>query len=175
MKVQVQVADFIDFGPQLQTAKSLVDECLNEWSADSRPEIRAVVTRAFNTDKEGQINRSDIFMLLRLDIDDGRWRQAMEAIRDAMRVIGSKEYVRFYQRRSIEDALAAGHHRPRPRLTRATLFDWPLHKQRDAVEARRAALAAEIGRTKPYSERRAMLTERLRQSTIEALKLELAL
>ncbi|TIY10421.1 MAG: DUF3164 family protein, partial [Mesorhizobium sp.] len=51
--VKVQVADTIDFGAQLQIAKSLIDECLTEWSADSRPEIRAVVTRAFNTDKEG--------------------------------------------------------------------------------------------------------------------------
>jgi hypothetical protein len=66
MKVSVAVADFVDFGPQLQVAKTLIDECLNEWSADSRPEIRAIVTRAFNTDKEGQINRSEIFMLLRL-------------------------------------------------------------------------------------------------------------
>jgi hypothetical protein len=98
MKVQVQVADHVDFGPQLQIAKSLVDECLNEWSADSRPEIRAIVTRAFNTDKQGQINRSEIFMLLRLDIEDDRWRRAMEAIREAMRVVGSKVYTRFYER-----------------------------------------------------------------------------
>lgn len=103
MKVQVQVSDFVDFGPQLQTAKALIDECLNEWAADSGPEIRAVVTRAFNTDKEGQINRSEIFMLLRLEIDDERWRRAMEAIRDAMRVTGSKTYVRFYERRSGDD------------------------------------------------------------------------
>ena len=95
MKVTVQVADYIDFGPQLQIAKSLIDECLNEWAADSGPEIRAIVTRAFNTDKEGQINRSEIFMLLRLEITDGRWLKAMDAIRDAMRVVGSKEYVRF--------------------------------------------------------------------------------
>ncbi len=95
-KVSVQVADRIDFGAQLQIAKALIDECLTEWSADSRPEIRAIVTRAFNTDKEGQINRSEIFMLLRLDIEDGRWRRAMEAIRDAMRVVGSKTYVRVY-------------------------------------------------------------------------------
>ncbi|MBZ0164592.1 MAG: DUF3164 family protein [Notoacmeibacter sp.] len=100
MKVQVQVADFIDFGPQLQVAKGLIDECLNEWSADSRPEIRAIVTRAFNTDREGQINRSEIFMLLRLDIGDERWVRAMDAIRDAMRVTGSKTYVRFYERPS---------------------------------------------------------------------------
>jgi hypothetical protein len=38
-KVQVQVADHIDFGPQLQIAKELIDECLNEWAADSRPSI----------------------------------------------------------------------------------------------------------------------------------------
>ncbi|MCC5966156.1 MAG: DUF3164 family protein [Natronohydrobacter sp.] len=35
-KVQVQVADHIDFGPQLQIAKELIDECLNEWAADMR-------------------------------------------------------------------------------------------------------------------------------------------
>lgn len=103
MKVQVQVSDFIDFGPQLQIAKELVDECLNEWAADARPEIRAVVTRAFNTDKQGQINRADVFMLLRLDIHEQRWMMAMDAIRDAMRVTGSKTYVRFYERDRPDD------------------------------------------------------------------------
>ncbi|TCU35425.1 DUF3164 family protein [Rhizobium azibense] len=107
MKVQVQVSDFIDFGPQLQVAKKLLDECLMEWSADSRPEIRAVITKAFNTEKEGQVNRSEIFMLLRLDIDDPRWQDAMRAIREAMRVTGSKEYVRFYRRPTIDDSWRA--------------------------------------------------------------------
>ncbi|TMV10372.1 DUF3164 family protein [Ruegeria sediminis] len=101
-KVQVQVSDRIDFGPELQIAKELVDECLNEWSADARPEIRAIVTRAFNTDKAGQINRSEIFMLLRLEIEDARWRRAMDAIRDAMRVVGSTTYVRCYERDSAD-------------------------------------------------------------------------
>lgn len=96
--VQVQVADQIDFGPQLQIAKTLIDECLKEWAADARPELRAIVTRAFNTDKTGQINRAEIFMLLRLDIDDDRWKRAMTAIRDAMRVVGSKTYIRCYER-----------------------------------------------------------------------------
>ncbi|SIR41342.1 Protein of unknown function [Rhizobium sp. RU35A] len=98
MRVQVQVADLIDFGPELQVAKKLVDECLNEWSADSRPEIQTLVSDAFDTDKEGKINRSKIFMLLRHSIEDDRWKRAMDAIRDAMRVTGSKEYVRFYVR-----------------------------------------------------------------------------
>ncbi len=98
LKVQVQVADRVDFGPELQIAKGLIDECLNEWSAESRPEIRAVVTRAFNTDKEGQVNRAEIYTLLRLAIEDSRWTRAQDAIRDAMRVTGSREYVRFYER-----------------------------------------------------------------------------
>lgn len=106
-KVTVQVADHIDFGPQLQIAKTLVDECLTEWSAESRPEIRAIVTRAFNTDKAGQINRSEIFMLLRLPIEDARWQEAMRAIRDAMRVVGSKTYVRLYRRQTLESAWEA--------------------------------------------------------------------
>ncbi|MBN8294711.1 DUF3164 family protein [Rhodobacter sp. NTK016B] len=101
-KVTVQVADHIDFGPQLQIAKELVDECLNEWAAEARAEIRAIVTRAFNTDKAGQINRSEIFMLLRLEIEDARWKEAMRAIRDAMRVVGSKTYVRLYRRETPE-------------------------------------------------------------------------
>ncbi len=102
MKIQVQVSDLITFGPELQVAKQLIDQCLTEWSADSRPEIQSIVTRAFNTEKEGQVNRADVFMLLKLEIDDARWKTAMEAIRDAIRVTGSKEYVRFYKRDSLE-------------------------------------------------------------------------
>lgn len=98
LKVQVQVADNVEFGPELQVAKSLVDECLNEWSEDARAEIRAIITRAFNTDKAGQINRAEIFSLLRLNIEDDRWQRAMGAIRDAMRIVGSKTYVRCYRR-----------------------------------------------------------------------------
>jgi Protein of unknown function (DUF3164) len=107
MMVKVQVSDLTVFGPQLQIAKSLIDECLNEWSADSRPEIQAIVTLAFNTDKEGQINKAGLYTLLRLDISDARWNRAMDAIRASMRITGSKEYVRFYTRETIEDGWTA--------------------------------------------------------------------
>lgn len=102
MAIELRVADQIDFGPELQVAKGLLDECLNEWAAEARPEIRAIVTRAFNTDKEGQINRSEIFMLLRLEIEDERWQRAMAALREAIRVIGSKQYLRFRMRPAVD-------------------------------------------------------------------------
>jgi len=92
------VADRIEFGPELQSAKSLVDECLNEWSNDSRAELRMIVNRAFQVDKEGRINRAEIFQLLRAEIEDERWKRAMKAVRDSIRVVGSKEYVRVHVR-----------------------------------------------------------------------------
>ena len=104
MKVQFQVSDLLDFGPELQAAKKLVDACLAEWSAGSRDEIRAIVNRAFNVDKEGHINRAELFMLMRVAIEDPRWQQAVTAIRDSIRVVGSKTYIRFYQRPSPDAA-----------------------------------------------------------------------
>ena len=98
MKVQVQIAERVEFGPELQVARDLVDECLAEWSTTSRDEIRAIVGHAFQVDKAGGISRTAIYSLLRLDIEDGRWRAAMAAIRDAMRVTGSKSYIRCYRR-----------------------------------------------------------------------------
>ncbi len=58
--------------------------------------------RVLLTDKEGKVNRGEIFMLLRLDIDDPRWKEAMRAIRESLRVTTSKEYVRFYERDTLE-------------------------------------------------------------------------
>lgn len=97
-KVEVRINDFIDFGSELQIAKGLVDACLNEWSEDARPEIRAVITNAFHTDQAGMVNRSEIIKLTRLPIEDARWKRAMDAIRDAQRVVGSKTYIRCYRR-----------------------------------------------------------------------------
>ncbi len=45
--------------------------------------------------------------LLRLEITDPRWLQAMKAIRDAMRVEGSKTYVRCHRRATVDGAWQA--------------------------------------------------------------------
>lgn len=106
-KVQVATAEHVEFGPELQEAKKLFDQCLNEWSEDADDKLRAIVTRAFNTDKAGKINTAEIYSLLRLDIDDPRWKRAMDAIRAAMRVVGSKTYVRCYHRPAQDAAWQA--------------------------------------------------------------------
>ncbi len=106
MKVQVAIADQITFGPSLATAKQMIDACLIEWGGESRPEIRALVNSAFAVER-GQINRTGIFSLLRLDIDDARWLSAMQALRDAIRITGTKAYVRFYERATADAAWSA--------------------------------------------------------------------
>uniref|UniRef100_UPI002269DA48 DUF3164 family protein n=1 Tax=unclassified Sphingomonas TaxID=196159 RepID=UPI002269DA48 len=70
------------------------------WSAESHVAIRALVDRVFAVDKEGQISHAGLFMLLRVEIHDERWKRAMDAIRDSMRVIGSRTYIRFYDRQA---------------------------------------------------------------------------
>lgn len=97
-KVTVAVAETIVFGPELQVAKTIVDECLREWSADSRSEIQTLITRAFDVDSQGRINRNALLSLLRLDLTDERWLRAMQAIRDSFRVVGSKRYIRMHER-----------------------------------------------------------------------------
>lgn len=104
LKVQVQIADQITFGPELQEAKSLLDELFIEWGSGSHEVLRAVVDQTFSVEKEGQINRADLFKLLRIECAEPRWKQAMEAIKDSIRVFGTKKYVRFY-RRPAADAL----------------------------------------------------------------------
>lgn len=102
MKVEVRVADLMDFGPELQTGKVLLDECLNDWSSDARPEVRALITKTFNTDKEGQVNRALLFVMLSLDVEDPRWNRAMDAFREAIRIVGSKTYYRIQMRDAVD-------------------------------------------------------------------------
>lgn len=97
-KVQRAIAEHITFDERLQAAKALIDECITEWSQNSRPELRVLVNNAFQVDKEGNINTGRVLGLRRLDISDERWMAAMKAISEAVQVVGSKAYVRVYER-----------------------------------------------------------------------------
>lgn len=97
-RVTIQVADQLTFGPGLQVAKEMVDACLTEWSADARPELRVLVQEAFRTDKAGQVSTDAVFRLLRMEIEDAAWQRAMQALRESVRIEGSKSYIRFHER-----------------------------------------------------------------------------
>ena len=62
-KVVVAINESIHFGPELQAAKALIDECLREWTQGSRAELKAIINDAFNVDKQGNMNTSRVLGL----------------------------------------------------------------------------------------------------------------
>lgn len=104
MRLQVQVADLIKFGPELQVARALLEECVAEWVEGARAELRMIVLDAFRLDKAGEIRTAAILGLRRYEIEDDRWKRAMTAIADSITVIGSKSYIRFSMRPTVKAA-----------------------------------------------------------------------
>lgn len=106
-KITVQVADRIVFGPELEIAKGKIDQWLLTQIEDSSAELRAFVMRAFDVDKKGTVNQAELLRLRHLEITDQIWVEAMRAITDAIRPLGTKQYIRFYRRASKEAAWEA--------------------------------------------------------------------
>ena len=92
------IAENITFDERLQAAKKLIDECLNEWTGQGPGELRVIVQDAFDVDKQGNINTNKILSLRRHNIEDERWKRAMDAIGDAIQVVGTRPYIRIYER-----------------------------------------------------------------------------
>lgn len=91
-------ADNVVFDERLQAAKALIDECLAEWSKGAHPGLVTIVNDAFRTDTKGELRTNRVLALRRHDINDIRWKNAMDAIADSLQVVGSKTYIRVYER-----------------------------------------------------------------------------
>ena len=98
LRVNVAMKDVMMFDERLQAAKALIDECLNEWTQDSRSELRVIVQQAFDVDKDGHISTAKVLSLRSLKIEDAKWQRAMQALSDSLHTLATREYVRLYQR-----------------------------------------------------------------------------
>jgi hypothetical protein len=101
-RVEVSTGTFLSLGPELQAAKSLVDECLGRWSENADDNLRTIVNDAFDVGSEGRVKVDRILALRRVQIHDDTWKRAMEAITEAVRITRSKRYVRFHYRENID-------------------------------------------------------------------------
>lgn len=97
-KIVRAISDSIVFDERIQAAKALIDACVKDWIKNASDEIKAIVDNAFATDKQGNINTGRVLQLRRLEIKDERWLKAMDAISDSLQVVGSKSYIRVYER-----------------------------------------------------------------------------
>jgi hypothetical protein len=97
-QITIKVQDTIEFGPELQVAKDIIDECVLEWSEGANDNLRAIIFDAFEVDQAGKLNVSRILSLRRIKIDDARWLKAMEAISESLQVAVSKTYINFKEK-----------------------------------------------------------------------------
>lgn len=97
-KVLRAISEHLRFDERLMAAKGLIDECIHDWAQGSTPELQVLVNDAFNVDKQGNINTVRVLALRRLEIADERWQLAMKAISESIQVVGSKTYLRIYER-----------------------------------------------------------------------------
>lgn len=103
-EVEISVQDRIVFGPELQAAKALIDECIEGWGEGANDNLRLLVEDAFQINKAGRIDTKRVLGLRkhRMKAEDGtpddRWTRAMDAIGDAIIVDMTATYIRFYRR-----------------------------------------------------------------------------
>ena len=97
-KIIRSINEFLTFDERLQVAKSLVDECIQEWADGSRDEIKVLINDAFAVNKQGKIDRNRILSLRKLNIKHHKWAKAMNAITESITVLNTKEYIRVYER-----------------------------------------------------------------------------
>lgn len=97
-KLVRQVQENIKFDERLKAAKALIDECITEWADGSSDEIKVLINDAFQVNSEGDVNTNRVLGLRRLAIKHPKWLTAMQAISDSFSVVGSRSYVRLYQR-----------------------------------------------------------------------------
>ncbi|HHR0444949.1 TPA: DUF3164 family protein [Pseudomonas aeruginosa] len=102
-KIERAHADRITFTEEILAAKTLIDQCIRSWSEGGDDRLRALVDRAFSVNKHGQIKTKEVLSLLRIEIDDPDWKQAMQALRDSIQINGQAVYIRAYQREGMTD------------------------------------------------------------------------
>ena len=97
-KVKMAENKTMTFDHLLLEAKALIDECLNEWTAGGRDEVRVIIHDAFRVDSTGSVSFERISGLTKLAISDDRWQRAMALIGESQQVQSSKTYLRLYER-----------------------------------------------------------------------------
>lgn len=97
-QVIVAMHDNIQFGPELQIAKQLIDEYLRGLTAGADDELKVFVNDVFEVDKQGKLNKRKILDLRKYNIEHPLWLDAMEAIADSINIASTKQYIRFREK-----------------------------------------------------------------------------
>lgn len=101
-QVEVKMQDRRAFGPQLDVARAGLDDMIRRHGAGARPILMTLVSLAFGVgEKEDKVDMAALLALRRQNFDDEAWPDIQRAIGDAIRVVGTKEYLRILARPNL--------------------------------------------------------------------------
>ena len=104
IRVEYKNSDTITFNEQIQVAKQLIDEYLDELTKDSNPELKTIVSAAFRL-RQGRIDVKSVLKLREYNINDERWKKAMDIVDDAKQIVSTKKCLRLYVRNKLTGAM----------------------------------------------------------------------
>lgn len=100
-KVVRATDETIQFSEGLVVARELIERCIQRWSDGANANLVALINKAFETDRAGNLSTARVLGLASVKIDDAEWCKAIEAIHQSVQVASTKSYVRFYERNAL--------------------------------------------------------------------------
>lgn len=97
-KLLVAVNEVIGLGPEIQACIEKMKECAAVWTEGAKAEAKVIVEEFLASDGKGNYSVSKLLQIRRFKFPDPDWRLALKAMDDALRVVGSKQYLRLSER-----------------------------------------------------------------------------
>ncbi|WP_336947367.1 DUF3164 family protein [Asaia sp. HN010] len=102
-EVKLEERDYYRVTPEITIAQALIGKILDDLTEQASGDLRAIVMRAFDTDKRtGQPNVGSILKLKSMVIDHPQWPEARRALEDSLVVISSKSAVTCHVRPDLD-------------------------------------------------------------------------
>ena len=99
-QIKIGVSDVIQFGVEIDIAKKIIGEVIQDELGETSDFLKEIVNDAFQTDKQGHYNKTRIMALrkYRRSCDHPKWGDAMRALDDGIIAGSTKTYITFHQR-----------------------------------------------------------------------------
>lgn len=98
-KISRRVHDTIRVNARIEAARQLFDQYIDTVTQDLQDDgVKVLINRAFKPARTNEFSVGKLVQLLNLDIKHPLFRQAVEALRDALETDTSSVYFNFYER-----------------------------------------------------------------------------
>lgn len=99
IKIVIDNDTLIAVTEKVSVARDAILSCVRKWSDGANRNLVELVSRAFETDRQGHLSVARLLALRSYKIEgDPDWDAAMDALSQGLVASGSRTYVRFYRR-----------------------------------------------------------------------------